>query len=76
MNATIKRNPVNCRGYRNVLCPDYSDCLNDAIAKGWEFWECSHCEKRFVQEMDIDIQFAASEPLPFYDLPVEISKQF
>lgn len=72
----IERRPLNRRGYRNVLCPHYSECLDDAIARAWEYWECGGCEYRLTEDLDVDIHFAANDPLPFYDLPGELSRHF
>jgi hypothetical protein len=28
---------------RNVFCPQYSGCLNAALARGWEDFSCREC---------------------------------
>lgn len=72
----MERSPLNHKGNRNVLCPHYSQCLDEAIARAWEFWECGSCENRLTQDLEVDIHFAANDPLLFYDLPVQFSKHF
>lgn len=33
---------------RNVLCPDYTKCLDKAVKQKLKGWTCDGCEKRFV----------------------------
>lgn len=30
--------------HRSLFCPYYRECLNFAVAKGWQGWSCSKCE--------------------------------
>lgn len=39
-------NPVEKHGKRNVYCPHYSLCLDHAIQKGWQYWDCGACPKK------------------------------
>ena len=34
---------------RNVLCPDYTRCLDKAVKQKLKGWTCEGCAKRFVQ---------------------------
>lgn len=29
--------------YRNLSCDHYSDCLDEAVNRGWTSWTCAHC---------------------------------
>jgi len=40
-----KRNPtVKNEGGRNLFCGHYGDCLDHAIKKTWDSWNCSKCQ--------------------------------
>jgi hypothetical protein len=40
-----KRNPTaNNEGGRNLFCSHYSDCLDHAITKVWDSWNCAECQ--------------------------------
>lgn len=30
---------------RNVYCPAYSRCLDQAVMKGWDDWTCRRCQR-------------------------------
>ncbi len=30
--------------HRNLFCQCYDSCLDEAVAKGWNSWSCSHCQ--------------------------------
>ncbi len=68
----VDRKPINKKGERNALCPHYSNCLDDAVAKCWEFWDCCDCEFKQCRDPSIGFQRAANDCMPYYDLPVEI----
>jgi hypothetical protein len=44
MNA--KRHPVRKRGNRNIFCPFYRECLDDAIKGAWQDWDCEDCRHK------------------------------
>jgi len=44
MNA--ERNPLSRKGNRNVPCPYYRECLDDAIKRSWEGWDCDECKHK------------------------------
>ena len=29
--------------HRRLFCPRYDDCLDEAVAKGWNSWTCARC---------------------------------
>jgi hypothetical protein len=43
---TTERNPVWRQGNRNVFCPFYSECLDDAIKGSWKDWDCDDCQHK------------------------------
>jgi hypothetical protein len=50
----IFRKPVQSKGYRNVFCPYYRNCLDHASKKHWEYWSCFSCRHKHLQESIAD----------------------
>lgn len=42
-SMTAKCNPTPKKGERNVFCPYYDHCLDEAVARAWNTWHCSKC---------------------------------
>ena len=36
-----RANPIPKRGERNICCPFYNDCLDQAVEGSWQSWDCS-----------------------------------
>jgi hypothetical protein len=45
-----ERNPLWRKGNRNIFCPFYSECLDDAIEGSWEDWDCDDCRYKLNYE--------------------------
>ena len=45
-----ERNPLCRKGDRNTSCPYYRQCLDDAIKRSWERWDCGECEHKYNYE--------------------------
>jgi hypothetical protein len=45
-----ERNPHWRKGNRNISCPFYSECLDDAIKGSWEDWNCDGCRYKLNYE--------------------------
>jgi hypothetical protein len=45
-----ERNPLWRKGNRNISCPFYSECLDDAIKGSWEGWDCDDCPYKLNYE--------------------------
>jgi hypothetical protein len=56
----MERRPVRAHpGVRQLWCPSYSRCLDDAIRQGWEGFSCELCEFRATADKtDVDPAFA------------------
>lgn len=67
-----ERNPISRSGDRNVLCPLYRECLDQAVREAWADWDCSECAYRLTEDIRSDGQFTLSNPVDFYELPLEI----
>ena len=69
-----KRNPVNKQGHRNLQCIHYCTCLDDAVEKGWQYWQCSECAYKSVREPD-DAVRTVHDSNVCYELPSNLSRQ-
>jgi hypothetical protein len=49
--------PINpdrgVEGHRNLFCPHYDGCLDEAVKKGWNSWTCTRCTL-FAMQPQID----------------------
>lgn len=68
-----RRKPIHRHGYRNALCPKYRECLDLAVRKSWEFWDCAECEYKGETDPEFDIEVTMSQNVAYYDLPMEFS---
>ena len=57
----IERNPTRNRGYRAVFCRDYNHCLDHAISKSWNSWNCSRCDLRFDKSLEMEMPSVFSQ---------------
>ena len=69
---SIKRRPVCKKGERNVLCPHYSDCLDEAVKKSWQYWDCGECRYKSIQESSFEMMRSVNDSVAYYDLPTKI----
>ena len=56
-----ERNPRWHRGYRNVFCREYNHCLDHAISKSWNSFNCGRCELRFDRALEMERPFVFSQ---------------
>jgi two-component system, OmpR family, response regulator MtrA len=49
-----ERNPVRRQGNRNIFCPLYRECLDDAIKGSWQDWDCSDCAHKLNHKNEPD----------------------
>lgn len=38
--------PVNRFGNRNINCPFYGLCLDQAVKRNWQSWDCFECKHK------------------------------
>ena len=62
-----KANPIRKRGERNIYCPFYNDCLDYAIKRFWQFWNCTQCPNKEIQAI-AELEYGASDTNLYYDL--------
>lgn len=69
-----KPKPIIGSGHRNVFCPFYGECLDNAVKKSWPDWECGNCRHKDTEECHPDSHFTASNAVDFYELPVDLDR--
>lgn len=62
------QNPVHMNGSRNVFCPYYSDCLNHAAKRHWEYWACFECQYQQEQNFNADVRLFSVNDTTYYSL--------
>jgi len=60
-----KRNPVWRRGKRNVFCPLYRECLDDAIKGSWQDWDCGDCPHKLNNKNEPDPLLAVTRSIEY-----------
>ena len=65
-------NPIHRKGDRNALCPHYGVCLDKAVKKSWETWDCSRCLYKGSRDPSLSVLSAANDSDLFYDLSVRV----
>jgi len=64
-------NPVCKRGYRNIFCSSYRQCLDFAVMKSWERWACIDCpHKKQILVLD-DFPATNNDAVLYHTLPQE-----
>ena len=66
-----KPNPIHKKGKRNGLCPHYKGCLDNAVKKSWEYWDCSKCLHKLSRDPSLDVLMAVDDATTFFHLPEE-----
>jgi hypothetical protein len=65
-------NPRQRKGERNVFCPYYGECLDYAITRAWESWNCSGCKHRTDQEAEPEFQQDGNDAVAYYEVITKI----
>ena len=67
-------NPVFKRGYRNICCPNYSQCLDFVVKKSWERWACVDCPQKKQFLILDDFPATNRETVLYHTLPQEFHR--
>ncbi|MFC1788712.1 hypothetical protein ACFLZE_02210 [Thermodesulfobacteriota bacterium] len=67
------RSPVHAKGYRNVFCPHYRNCLDHASKKYWNYWTCADCQYKCDQESVADVLASRESTNPYYSISPAIN---
>lgn len=62
------RKPVQTKGYKNVFCPYYGNCLDHASKRHWEYWTCLHCRYKHIQESIAEETVSPTSTDPYYSI--------
>jgi hypothetical protein len=71
-----KANPMYKKGKRNALCPHYRSCLDNAVKKSWEYWECSKCLHKQSRAPSLDAFPAVNDTVTFFHLPEKFDGEY
>jgi len=63
-----EHNPNRHRGDRNVFCSEYNYCLDMAITRSWNTWNCCKCPLRFNQAVGKQNLSISTDSVPEYGL--------
>ena len=67
--------PVSQKGYRNLFCSNYRQCLDFAVMNAWERWACVDCpHKKQVLVLD-DFPATNNDTVLYHALPHEYHMQ-
>jgi hypothetical protein len=64
-------NPNPHKGDRNVFCNEYNFCLDTAISKFWNSWNCCKCPSRFTQASGRQYLSISTDDIAEYELSVQ-----
>ena len=67
-----ERRPICKKGKRNALCPYYGICLDEAVKKSWQYWDCRECAHKSSRDSELDMPTFGEDQVPYYDLPLDI----
>jgi len=69
------KNPVHNKGYRNVFCPYYRNCLDHASKHYWECWTCLDCRHKQEQKTPIDVMLSPKGADPYYSVSPSLGRK-
>ena len=73
---TPKLNPVYKKGKRNAFCPHYRRCLDNAVKKSWDYWDCSKCLHKQSRDPGLDAFSAVNDAVTFFHLPEKFDRKY
>lgn len=69
------KNPVHNKGYRNVFCPYYRNCLDHASKHYWECWTCLDCRHKQEQKSPGDVMLSPKCADPYYSVSPSLCRK-
>lgn len=67
-------NPTPEAGDRNVFCPYYDHCLDQAVDQAWKTWHCSQCAHKVTTEHMPEGVGLTGYSSPYYTIPLAIER--
>jgi hypothetical protein len=62
------KKPIRTKGYKNIFCPYYGNCLDHASKRHWEYWTCLHCRYKSLKESISEETLSATSADPYYSI--------
>jgi hypothetical protein len=69
------KNPVHNKGYRNVFCPYYRNCLDYASKHYWECWTCLKCRHKQEEELPKDVMLSPKGADLYYSVSPSLCRK-
>ena len=63
--------PVHRSGEKNIFCPFYGSCLDQAAKDYWQCWDCSECPHK-LRKQPVGLHYNAEGLGPYCELPAGI----
>lgn len=67
--------PSYKKGYRNIFCPNYRNCLDFVVKKSWERWACVDCPHKKQALILDDFPGTNNDAVLYHTLPKEFHTQ-
>lgn len=69
------RKPIQAKGYKNVFCPFYRNCLDHASKRHWEYWTCLSCRYKQLKESVADESVCPTSADPYYSISPSVGRK-
>lgn len=66
--------PVHRSGNRNIHCPFYGNCLDKAVKRNWQSWDCFECPYK-AKRQAISLINPNYDIDHYYVLPQSVARQ-
>lgn len=66
--------PVHRSGNRNINCPFYGNCLDQAVKQNWQAWDCYECAYKSKHQV-IPLTNSDYDFDHYYILPQSVARQ-
>ena len=65
--------PIHRSGEKNIFCPFYTTCLDQAAKYYWQYWDCSECPHR-LRKQAVVLHRNVEGLGPYCELPSRVSR--
>jgi hypothetical protein len=74
MQMNSEANPLPTQGERNIFCPLYGCCLDQAARRAWPTWACSQCPNMSLTQPLCESEIPMNNAVSYYELPPKIDR--
>ena len=67
-------NPIQREGSKNIYCPHYEDCLDFAVEKIWQAWDCCECPHKNAKQRISELLYTVDDEVVIFELPSGFSE--